>query len=129
MTLNNLTPGHHPFHLHGHHVQVLSRPGVNAGLADPKEEDYPDVPMRRDTFTIHGLSSAVFRFKADNPGVWLFHCHVEWHLPLGMVATFIEDPKAIQRSVKIPKGHLEVCKEQCLGTEGEAESLGQPTHG
>jgi hypothetical protein len=27
---------------------------------------------------------AVLRFKADNPGVWLLHCHVLWHSVTGM---------------------------------------------
>lgn len=36
--------------------------------------------MRRDTFTVPQQSHVVFRFKADNPGVWILHCHVAWHL-------------------------------------------------
>lgn len=27
---------------------------------------------------------AVLRFRADNPGVWLFHCHIMWHFATGM---------------------------------------------
>lgn len=27
---------------------------------------------------------AVLRIRADNPGVWLFHCHLLWHLASGM---------------------------------------------
>ena len=23
------------------------------------------------------------RFRANNPGFWLFHCHFDWHLPIG----------------------------------------------
>lgn len=36
--------------------------------------------MRRDTFTVPEQSHVVFRFRADNPGVWILHCHVAWHL-------------------------------------------------
>lgn len=36
-------------------------------------------PMRRDTFTVQEQSHVVFRFKADNPGLWIVHCHVAWH--------------------------------------------------
>lgn len=39
-----------------------------------------DNPMRRDTFTVPEESHVVFRFKADNPGMWILHCHVAWHL-------------------------------------------------
>lgn len=38
----------------------------------------------RDTVQILRRGYAVLRFKADNPGVWLFHCHVMWHLAGGM---------------------------------------------
>lgn len=36
--------------------------------------------MRRDTFTIPEQSHVVVRFRADNPGMWILHCHVAWHL-------------------------------------------------
>lgn len=79
------------------------------------------MPMRRDTVEVHGGGSAVIRFKADNPGVWLFHCHVEWHLPLGMVATFVEDPLGLQEAVpEVPEAHVEICKAQGMGTGGNA---------
>jgi L-ascorbate oxidase len=26
----------------------------------------------------------VLRLKADNPGMWLFHCHISWHMSIGM---------------------------------------------
>ena len=26
----------------------------------------------------------VVRFKATNPGMWMMHCHIDWHLTLGM---------------------------------------------
>jgi iron transport multicopper oxidase len=34
----------------------------------------------RDVIAVNGNSYAVLRFKADNPGVFLFHCHIEWHV-------------------------------------------------
>ena len=33
----------------------------------------------------------VVRFKADNPGVWPFHCHITWHFVMGMQVVIIED--------------------------------------
>jgi hypothetical protein len=38
----------------------------------------------RDTVQIPSRGYAVLRFRADNPGVWLFHCHILWHLATGM---------------------------------------------
>jgi hypothetical protein len=38
----------------------------------------------RDTVNIPSRGYAVLRFRADNPGVWLFHCHIPWHLATGM---------------------------------------------
>jgi FtsP/CotA-like multicopper oxidase with cupredoxin domain len=40
--------------------------------------------VRRDTVQIPRRGYAVLRFRADNPGVWLFHCHILWHLANGM---------------------------------------------
>jgi len=42
-------------------------------------------PLRKDSFQLWQRSWAVLRFKADAPGVWQFHCHMEQHIPLGMV--------------------------------------------
>ncbi|KAJ5131343.1 CAZyme family AA1 [Penicillium bovifimosum] len=38
----------------------------------------------RDTVNIPSRGYAVLRFRADNPGVWLFHCHIPWHFATGM---------------------------------------------
>lgn len=38
----------------------------------------------RDTVQIPSRGYAVLRFRADNPGVWLLHCHVAWHAATGM---------------------------------------------
>ncbi|PWY90011.1 laccase [Aspergillus heteromorphus CBS 117.55] len=38
----------------------------------------------RDTVHIPRRGYAVLRFRADNPGVWLFHCHILWHSASGM---------------------------------------------
>merc|ERR1712072_913939 len=47
-----------------------------------------EAPLRKDSFQIWQRSWAVIRFKADKPGVWPFHCHMEQHIPLGMVMAF-----------------------------------------
>jgi len=39
----------------------------------------PAIPMRRDTWMLAANGYTVIRFKANNPGVWFFHCHMDWH--------------------------------------------------
>lgn len=75
--LNNDDPGKHPFHLHGHNFQVLWRSPDDYGFYDPSNHsEYPLRPMRRDTFWVRPQGNFVIRFTADNPGIWLFHCHL-----------------------------------------------------
>ncbi|KAJ3393353.1 hypothetical protein HDU84_002148 [Entophlyctis sp. JEL0112] len=53
---------------------------------------------------------AVLRFVADNPGVWLFHCHVEWHIQSGLVMTFIESLADLQQ-LQLPSQTEQTCKD------------------
>jgi len=71
---DNPTEMDHPFHLHGHSFYVLGKPGA-LNLKDP--------PLK-DTINIPSKSVLVIQWKANNPGKWFFHCHIEWHLMTGM---------------------------------------------
>lgn len=67
----------------------------------------------------HG--TLTLRFKADNPGVWLLHCHVEWHVSAGMQATIIEAPDVLaEMGLVVPEDHLEVCRRVGIPTKGNA---------
>ena len=109
IVVNNHDIAIHPFHLHGHQFEVLKRPGSGAGT-------WPGVnatqvnphPPSRDTVDVYGNSYVVIRFKADNPGVYLFHCHIEWHVPMGLTATVIEAPEKL-RDYDIPADHIAAC--------------------
>jgi len=121
--LNNQDTGKHPFHLHGHNFQILSRADDNAGEYDPTnttETQFPAVPARRDTLLVRPLSYFVVRFRADNPGVWLFHCHIEWHTSSGLIATFVEAPAELQASLSVPANHYGACAAQNIPTAGNA---------
>jgi iron transport multicopper oxidase len=110
--LTGLDTGKHPFHLHGHNFQAIARSDEDAGTFDSTNSTqtvYPPVPMRRDTFVLRPSGYMVLRFKADNPGVWLFHCHIEWHIDQGLVATMVEAPLDIQKSLTIPQNHFDAC--------------------
>ncbi|KAI5919516.1 multicopper oxidase-domain-containing protein [Camillea tinctor] len=94
LVLQNMDENAHPFHLHGYAPWVLAAghgyfPGYEAlGLAPPgstvPEKEKVDNPLRRDTVTAEGFGWVLLRFVADNPGVWLLHCHVTWHSEAGM---------------------------------------------
>ncbi|KAF3925265.1 Laccase-1 [Dactylellina cionopaga] len=122
LIVNNNDPGKHPFHLHGHTFQLAYRSDVDAGLYNASDSsiEFAAKPMRRDTVLINPGGNLVLRFRADNPGVWLFHCHIEWHIQSGLIATFIEAPDVMQKTLKIPEDHLNVCKGQDLPVLGNA---------
>lgn len=75
---------YHPFHLHGHSFSVVRSAGSNL-------YNYYN-PVRRDT-TSNGVGgdNVTIRFRTDNSGPWLFHCHIDWHLELGMAVVFAQD--------------------------------------
>lgn len=139
IVVNNLHAGAHPFHLHGHEVQVVARSAADAGTYNGDSTNFPSVPMRRDTVAAFGNGYLVLRFKADTPDkcptypdrsltrkltdharVWLFHCHVEWHVESGLSATFVEAPDVLQQTLTIPSDHLRVCQQNGVPTQGNA---------
>ncbi|KAF6805665.1 iron transport multicopper oxidase fet3 [Colletotrichum musicola] len=123
VVVNNLDSGRHPFHLHGHHFQALYRGPEESGTfedANVTESDFLSVPMRRDTLVVWPNGNIVLRFKADNPGVWLFHCHIEWHVTSGLLATFIEAPLELQKTLALPQDHLDVCNAGQVPVKGNA---------
>jgi iron transport multicopper oxidase len=117
IVVNNLDTGKHPFHLHGHVFQVIDRAPAQDDDESPvafDEDDhatFPEYPMMRDTVYVREQSNMVLRFKADNPGVWFFHCHIEWHLEQGLALAFIEAPLEIQNttSQQLTESHQNAC--------------------
>lgn len=118
LTVSNHDSFAHPFHLHAHNFQVISR--------DPGGANFPinipaGAPMRRDTVQMMAEGSITIRFVADNPGITLFHCHIEWHVEAGLTATFIEAPTELQASKPyIPVSHKNVCSAQGIAMKGNA---------
>ena len=78
--------------------------------------------MRRDTVLVRPNGHLVLRFRSDNPGIWLFHCHIEWHVASGLTVTMVEAPLALQQQLggKIPADHLKVCEQGKVPTRGNA---------
>ncbi|RXW13760.1 hypothetical protein EST38_g12094 [Candolleomyces aberdarensis] len=92
----------HPFHLHGHAFSVIKS-------ADSNTFNFEN-PVRRDVVSIGGVGQfAVIRFVTDNPGPWIFHCHIEPHLSAGLAVVFVEDFENIIPSNPIPQSWRDLC--------------------
>ena len=74
-TFENETMMHHPMHLHGHFFRVLNANGKYSPF-----KHTVDVPP-------HGKRT--IEFIADEPGVWMLHCHNLYHMKNGM-ARFVK---------------------------------------
>ncbi|KAI9734192.1 MAG: hypothetical protein M1818_006601 [Claussenomyces sp. TS43310] len=121
IVVNNDDTGKHPFHLHGHNFQSIARSDDNAGFYNASDPpNFPVTPMRRDTLVLKPQGYMVLRFRADNAGVWLFHCHIQWHTDSGLIATMIEMPMELQKTVTVPTDHLAACRAGGVATSGNA---------
>jgi iron transport multicopper oxidase len=124
IVINNQDSGKHPFHLHGHTFQCIWRsPAYDddnmVSFEDETNVTFPAKPVRRDTLVINPNGNFVIRFRANNPGVWLFHCHIEWHMMQGLAMTFIEAPLQLQDQ-SVPANHYDACKAVGMAFEGNA---------
>ncbi|KAJ6110443.1 Multicopper oxidase type 2 [Penicillium sp. IBT 16267x] len=120
LVINNHHDNLHPWHLHGHQFQVLQRP--DAGFFTGQYfKNVSKTPLRRDTIMVQPRAHTVLRFRADNPGVWLLHCHIEWHVEAGLMATIIEAPETFPQSENPPPdSHYAVCAAYPDPTSGNA---------
>ncbi|XOK62191.1 multicopper oxidase family protein [Paenibacillus elgii] len=78
LTIINKGGGDHPFHLHGHIFQVLSRNGQSLSGS----------PVFLDTLATQEGETYEVYVKADNPGLWMMHCHNLLHASMGMSMMF-----------------------------------------
>jgi len=76
MKISNHSGDVHPMHLHGHHAVVLSRNGVSATGS----------PWWVDSLNVESGETYEIAFVADNPGIWMDHCHNLTHASEGLVA-------------------------------------------
>ena len=76
MRVANSSGESHPMHLHGHHAVVLSRNGKAATGS----------PWVVDSLEVADGDAYELAFVADNPGLWMDHCHNLPHAAQGLVA-------------------------------------------
>ncbi|MEV4440184.1 multicopper oxidase domain-containing protein, partial [Streptomyces sp. NPDC049577] len=61
----------HPMHLHGHTFALRGGPGGGG--------------VRKDTAIVLPGKRLEADFDADNPGLWMIHCHNVYHSESGMM--------------------------------------------
>lgn len=106
----------HPFHLDGFRLFVT-------GIGQDLNVDQMKIPLAKEidgkfnrfknnrrypikyTFSIPWKGFTKFRFRADNPGFWMLHCHFEWHLSMGigLILQVGETHEMIPPPVDFPK--------------------------
>ncbi|XAR48615.1 Laccase [Bertholletia excelsa] len=79
----------HPVHMHGYSFYVV---GFGLGdfnnETDPKSYNLVD-PPELNTIRVPKNGWVTVRFTANNPGVWMLHCHLLKHLTWGMKTVLI----------------------------------------
>ncbi|HET8842014.1 MAG TPA: multicopper oxidase family protein [Ktedonobacteraceae bacterium] len=74
LRLDNQSDLYHPMHLHGHSFVVLARNG----------EPLAGSSVRLDTVLVPPHTVYDIAFVANNPGIWMLHCHNLFHANWGM---------------------------------------------
>jgi len=76
LVLRNRTDDAHPLHLHRHLFELVEIYGkATAGIM-------------KDTVVVPSYGRAVVEFTANQPGLTLFHCHIQQHMDYGFKALF-----------------------------------------
>jgi FtsP/CotA-like multicopper oxidase with cupredoxin domain len=70
ITFDNPTMMYHPIHLHGHTFQLIKADGAPGA--------------RKDTVIVLPKQKINAVLVADNPGLWMLHCHNTYHAYAGM---------------------------------------------
>jgi FtsP/CotA-like multicopper oxidase with cupredoxin domain len=72
--LVNDTAEYHPIHLHGHILSVIAKSGRRLTGS----------PVHLDSILVGPHETWDVAFLADNPGLWMLHCHVLIHAAYGL---------------------------------------------
>lgn len=74
LTFHNRTDDSHPLHLHRHQLEIAEIYGK------------PTSGVIKDTVVVPTYGRASVDFTADQPGLTLFHCHIQQHMDYGFKA-------------------------------------------
>jgi FtsP/CotA-like multicopper oxidase with cupredoxin domain len=74
--LRNASDDIHPMHLHRHSFEIISIAGRSTS------------GIMKDVVMLGGFQEMELDFVADQPGLSLFHCHMQLHMDFGFMALF-----------------------------------------
>jgi len=94
-TFVNKSLTEHPMHLHGHHMTVLKKNGKRV-----------KTPWLTDTLNVLPGESFEVAFIANNPGMWMDHCHNLDHAATGMILHLMYDHVRSSYEVGTRSGNL-----------------------
>lgn len=119
----------HPIHLHGHDFLVVGRspesaPSSQTHYAFDASMLNGNNPVRRDVTMLPAAGWLLLAFKTDNPGAWLMHCHIAWHISGGLGMTFLERVSDYQAG--LPQGDVDVLNKQCEAWNAYANNAPWP---
>ncbi|KAF2743840.1 multicopper oxidase [Sporormia fimetaria CBS 119925] len=85
----------HPIHLHGHDSYILGTGTGTFSVAAHMSQLKFTNPPRRDVAYLPGGGWLVIAYPTDNPGAWLMHCHIAFHVQMGLSVQFLEKKNQI----------------------------------
>ncbi|XP_061163506.1 uncharacterized protein LOC133172595 isoform X2 [Saccostrea echinata] len=83
----------HPMHMHGYNFRVVAMEKLGNMTSVEHVRFMDDMGLinrklhraiSKDTVTVPDGGYTIIRFHATNPGFWLFHCHIAFHMEMGM---------------------------------------------
>ncbi|CAK0814448.1 unnamed protein product [Prorocentrum cordatum] len=120
LLLRNVDKYAHPWHMHGHKFVVMEQAAVDfascsimycfEGIPGNSRSSaaHAQTAVLKDTVTIPAGGWLRLRFQADNPGWWIFHCHIHMHLSDGM-GLVIYEPGPVGYEFPEPPSDLLTC--------------------
>ncbi|KAK4786135.1 hypothetical protein SAY86_002824 [Trapa natans] len=102
--------GVHPMHMHGYSFHVVGMGyGIFNNETDPLTYNLVD-PPKVNTFIVPKDGWLAIRFTASNPGVWIWHCHLDGHFSRGMATVFIvKNGDTKETSLRPPPSNMPRC--------------------
>jgi FtsP/CotA-like multicopper oxidase with cupredoxin domain len=76
LVFHNRSDDSHPLHIHRHLFELVELNGK------------PTAGIRKDTVIVPAFGRAIVDLVADQPGLTLFHCHIQQHMDYGFMALF-----------------------------------------
>jgi FtsP/CotA-like multicopper oxidase with cupredoxin domain len=76
LVFHNRSDDSHPLHIHRHLFELVELNGK------------PTAGVRKDTVVVPAFGRAAVDLVADQPGLTLFHCHIQQHMDFGFKALF-----------------------------------------